>query len=72
VALDLEDLRAFVAVADLGGFTRAAARLRASKARVRALEVELGTRLFTRSTRAAHLTPDGDALVARARARVAP
>jgi hypothetical protein len=28
VAIDLEDLRAFVAVADLGGFTRAAERCR--------------------------------------------
>lgn len=72
MAIDLEDLRAFVAVAELGGFTRAAERLRSSKARVstrvQALEAELGTRLFTRTTRAVHLTPDGDALVARSRA----
>jgi DNA-binding transcriptional LysR family regulator len=71
VAIDLEDLRAFLAVAELGGFTRAAERLRSSKARVStrvgALEAELGTRLFTRTTRAVHLTPDGETLVVRAR-----
>jgi DNA-binding transcriptional LysR family regulator len=69
--LDLEDLRAFLKVGELGSFTRAAQHLDSSKSRVslriRALEAELGSRLFQRSTRAVRLTPDGEQLLLRAR-----
>jgi len=69
--MDLEGVRVFVRVAELGSFTRAAEQLGLSKARasirVGELEAELGCRLFRRSTRAVHLTEDGEAFVARAR-----
>ncbi len=72
--LDLDDVRAFVKVADLGSFTRAAEQLGAPKSRVsqrvKALEAALGSRLLQRTTRAVRLTPDGDQFVARARALV--
>lgn len=72
--LDLEDVRAFVRVADLGSFTRAAEQLGAPKSRVslrvKALEAALGSRLLQRTTRAVRLTPDGDQFLGRARALV--
>jgi len=71
MAIDLESLRAFVKVAELGSFTRAAEHLAASKSqvslRISALEDELGSRLFSRSTRAVRLTADGEQLLLRAR-----
>jgi DNA-binding transcriptional LysR family regulator len=72
--LDLDDVRAFVKVADLGSFTRAAEQLGAPKSRVsmrvKALEGALGSRLLQRTTRAVRLTPDGDQFLGRARALV--
>lgn len=69
--LDLESLRAFVKVAELGSFTGAGAHLASSKSRVSlrvaALEAELGSQLLQRSTRAVRLTTDGEQLLARAR-----
>ena len=62
---DIDALRLFLAVAEESGFARAARRLQMSAAqatrKVAALEAELGTRLFTRSTRKVGLTEDGAA-----------
>jgi DNA-binding transcriptional LysR family regulator len=69
--MDLEAVRVFVRVAELGSFTRASEQLGLSKSRasirVQELEAELGSRLFRRSTRAVRLTEDGEAFLARAR-----
>jgi DNA-binding transcriptional LysR family regulator len=71
MSLDLETVRAFVRVADLGSFTRAAAHLGVPKARVsqqvQRLEALVGARLLHRTTRAVRLTPDGELFLARAR-----
>jgi len=71
MALDLEAVRVFLKVAELGSFTQAGAQLNASKSRVSllvsALERELGVGLLQRSTRAVCLTTDGEQFVARAR-----
>src|SRR5262245_15555851 len=64
-------MRIFVRVAELGSFTRAAEQLGMPKSRaslrVRALEEELQSHLFQRTTRAVRLTPDGEQLLVRAR-----
>ncbi|ACG71830.1 transcriptional regulator, LysR family [Anaeromyxobacter sp. K] len=69
--MNLDALRMFVKVAELASFTRAAEHLGLSKARVSAavrdLELELGSQLLQRSTRAVRLTTSGEALLARAR-----
>jgi LysR family hydrogen peroxide-inducible transcriptional activator len=66
----IEWLTAFVAVAQYGGFSAAAKALYRSQPRVSnhvaALEQELGTRLFDRSTHPAALTPEGRALLPHA------
>lgn len=71
MSLDLESLRAFVKVVELGSFTRAAAQLGTGKARIslriKALEDQLGTRLLQRTTRLVRATPDGEELLPRAR-----
>lgn len=62
--LDLEDLRAFVEVADSGGVSPAARRLGVAKSivsrRLFRLEEELGVQLITRTTRGAALTEEGE------------
>ena len=69
--MNLDALRMFVKVAEVASFTRAAEHLGLSKARVstavQALETDVGSRLFQRSTRAVRLTPDGEAFLSRAR-----
>jgi DNA-binding transcriptional LysR family regulator len=69
--LNLENVRAFVKVAELRSFTRAAEHLRLSKARVSAqvrdLEAEVGGRLLQRSTRSVRPTGDGEQFLVRAR-----
>lgn len=74
MSIDLENLRIFVKVAELGSFTGAGSQLGQPKSRislrVSSLEAELGSRLFQRTTRAVRLTPDGEQLLARARALV--
>jgi DNA-binding transcriptional LysR family regulator len=71
MSLDLEAVRAFLRVAELASFTRAAEQLGLSKSqaslRVQALEHELGTQLLTRSTRTVRVTPDGEQFLFRAR-----
>jgi DNA-binding transcriptional LysR family regulator len=60
---DMEDLRTFVEVADVGGLTPAARRLGLSKSivsrRLVRLEEELGVQLLSRTTRGAALTEAG-------------
>lgn len=60
---DLDDIRAFVEVVELGGFTRAADRLGVSKSiisrRIGRLEADLGTRLLSRTTRGISPTEPG-------------
>src|SRR6201995_2772776 len=63
MAMDLEDMRTFVDVADAGGVSPAARRLGVSKSivsrRLFRLESELGIQLLARSTRGAALTEAG-------------
>lgn len=60
---DLAELRAFVALADLGNFGQAAASLNLSQPalsrRIEKLEVALESKLFERTTRKVELTPIG-------------
>lgn len=68
--MDAADLRVFEAVARLGVMSRAAAELNTVQsnvtARIRQLEVELGTRLFRRHSRGVTLTEAGQRLLAYA------
>jgi DNA-binding transcriptional LysR family regulator len=70
MSFDLESVRAFLKVAEFGSFTQAALHLGLSKSRVsllvRALERDLGVGLMQRSTRAVHLTADGEQFRPRA------
>ena len=70
--MELRQLRVFVAIAEEGTFTAAADRLvlvqSAVSATIRALERELGTALFERTTRRVELTDAGQALLPEARA----
>jgi DNA-binding transcriptional LysR family regulator len=71
----LEGLRAFVAVADHGGFAAAARELgvttSAVSKKVARLEARLGARLLRRTTRRLSLTEAGEALLAHARRALA-
>jgi DNA-binding transcriptional LysR family regulator len=70
--MELRQLRAFVAIAEEGTFTAASDRLvlvqSAVSATIRALERELGTPLFERTTRRVALTDAGRVLLPEARA----
>jgi DNA-binding transcriptional LysR family regulator len=70
--VDLDAVRTFVAVADLGQFQQAAVDLsvtqQAASKRVAALEKELGVRLFTRTPRGVRTTIDGQTFLPHARA----
>lgn len=65
-AVELRELRIFLALAEELHFGRAADRLRISQPGVseatRSLESRLGTRLFERTSRRVHLTPAGEEL----------
>lgn len=69
--MDIEAVRTFVAVADTGQFQEAAAELsitqQAVSRRISVWEKSLGVRLFTRTSRGAELTIDGQALLPHAR-----
>ncbi|ADH87579.1 transcriptional regulator, LysR family [Ancylobacter novellus DSM 506] len=69
--LDLELVRAFVHVAELSSFTRAAEALGSTQAgvslRLRKLEDRLGRTLLERTPRLVRLTPDGAQFLERAR-----
>ncbi|QDK38516.1 LysR family transcriptional regulator [Bdellovibrio sp. NC01] len=64
---NLEDLTAFLSVAEAGGFSQAARTLEVPVSvlskRIARLEGALGIRLFQRSTRAVHLTEEGKGLI---------
>lgn len=68
---DLTDLRLYVATANEGNLTRAAAQrhlsLAAASARVKALEVQAGLPLLYREARGVRLTPAGEAFLHHAR-----
>src|SRR3979490_3511020 len=69
--LNFELLRAFVAVADCGGFHRAAERLNLTQStvsqQIKRLELETMRPLFRRTTRLVVLTDDGEMLLGDAR-----
>lgn len=70
--MELRQLRYFVAVVDLGGFTRAATALHVAQPSlsqaIRALERSVGAALFHRLGRSVRLTAAGEALLGSARA----
>jgi DNA-binding transcriptional LysR family regulator len=69
--LDFQLLQAFVAVAECGGFHRAAERLNLTQStvsqQIMRLELETKCRLFRRTTRSVALTDDGEMLLGDAR-----
>jgi len=69
--MNFRHLRAFAAIADAGGFARAAGRLHVSQPalsrQIHALEAELGVPLFDRIRRRARLTSEGEELLRRSR-----
>lgn len=73
--IDFAGIQAFVAVAELGGFGKAAAELHVSQTaltrRVQKLEAYLGLRLLDRTTRSVALTAVGRDFLPKARAVVA-
>lgn len=70
----LQDIMAFVAVAQTGSFTSAAERLGTNKSSVgkavQRLEKHLATQLFQRTTRAVHITEDGQTYLSAARVAI--
>lgn len=68
---DIALLRAFVAVQETGGFTRAAERLHLSQSavshQIRRLEEQTGTPLLVRTTRSLGMTEDGEDFLRHAR-----
>ncbi|MCE7483381.1 MULTISPECIES: LysR family transcriptional regulator [Microbacterium] len=73
--MNLEQLRGFVEVADLGHFTQAAAKLHLAQPtlsrQISSLEIELGAELFHRARGNITLTDAGETLLPRARRMLA-
>ena len=73
--VDTELLRAFLGVAELGGFTRAAMMLNRTQSavsvQVQKLEARLGRTLFARAGRVVRLTADGEEFCGYARRMLA-
>lgn len=71
IDLEIDLLRCFVAVADRGGFTAAAAAIGRTQSavslKIRKLEETLGLRVFERTSRSLALTSDGEVLLDYAR-----
>jgi LysR family cyn operon transcriptional activator len=69
--MNLRHLRAFVSIADAGGFARGANRMNLSQPalsrQIHALETELGVPLFDRIGRRVQLTSEGEDLLRRSR-----
>ena len=69
-AMDLQRLKTFLKIAELGSLSKASDRLRiaqpALSRQVRLLEDEIGARLFTRHRRGMQLTEAGEVLMQRA------
>jgi DNA-binding transcriptional LysR family regulator len=74
-ALDIETVQAFVLVADLASFTRAAEAMDSTQAavslKIKRLEDGLGRRLFERTPRRVRLTAAGETFLERARTLIA-
>ncbi|MDI4655712.1 LysR family transcriptional regulator [Xanthobacter autotrophicus] len=73
--LDLDAVRAFICIAELGSFTRAAEAMRTTQAaislKLKRLEERVGCRLVERTPRYVQLTARGDAFLEHARALLA-
>src|SRR5271170_5290090 len=73
--LDVEAVRAFVLVADLNSFTRAAEAMDSTQSavslKIKRLEHGLGRRLLERTPRLVRLSPEGSVFLAAARNLVA-
>src|SRR3989442_15815275 len=69
--MEIRQLRAFIAIAELGTFTAGAVRVHVTQAaismQIRQLENELGAKLFIRAPRRVMLTEAGEQLLQRAR-----
>jgi DNA-binding transcriptional LysR family regulator len=69
--MEIRQLRAFIAIAELGTFTAGAKRVHVTQAaismQIRQLENELGAKLFIRAPRRVMLTEAGEQLLQRAR-----
>nr|BFE78253.1 hypothetical protein GCM10020093_008540 [Planobispora longispora] len=74
--MELQQLRYVVAVAETSNFTRAAEHCRVVQSalshQIAALERELGSRLFERTSRRVRLTPAGEAFLPAARSAWRP
>lgn len=72
--IDFDGIQAFVVIAELGGFSKAAENLHLSQTaltrRIQKLESYLGLRLLDRTTRYVELTAVGREFLPRARAIV--
>lgn len=71
MAISLKQIEAFVAVADLGSFRRAAERLNTTQpnisTRISTMEATLGLTLMERDAGSVRLTPKGESMLAHAR-----
>src|SRR2546423_5896451 len=69
--MEIRQLRAFSAIAEMGTFTAGAQRVHITQAaismQIRQLEIELGAPLFVRAPRRVLLTEAGEVLLERAR-----